>query len=861
MIMASLEELPAELQQHIVEFCDRDTQKSYSLVSRRAWDAATTAIWRDVKLIDTRSTHLVPEEQRVYWSEDTWLGRDEHDDTPIIRKLLVLAQNKRIAAKVKILTHRCHLPLPAIFSELPQVCFANVKLSNDPRTLQLLYYAAHNMENVQTLRLIHGHHNLVQGLLWSFFKPDRAKTPRHLWLESCSVNSFHDLLNTANSRLESIRLRRLQRVDLGDQFGEGYRYSRGGDIAALHNGVGSVYETTVDQQTTLLEYRSSSICEFPEVTWLNEQTYAGISEATIFLADQRERATIPLETLPIKQPYSLSSGFLVDYATSSLRSLTLDWLLTCNRAGFQDEQYKSFKALSLLKFPKLRAFQLRNAITTDTTLSDRIYLLHPEADVLDSPESGESDLDMLTFMENHPNLECLAWPIDRFYSHKRTAGKELTGFRGRAAAVVSNLGRTLTSLRVDSYYTTRGETQTDEGGDVDAHAERIRRRLFITDFAAYMTKITQIKIEGGVPRDEKREIMRALHHCPLEKVVAIGVSFPLGNAWGPNGEELAALDEGHLFHSLLEPEHEEALAECTKAPLEELPTGYKYRAEWGWPPGPPLLHTIALHHASTITEMKFCGYNGSPVLHQPTAITKMLLHHLRFFHNLSRLTASFWIVTFFDFDWREPEIIAYWMDKEDLNSTALVPVDLPVDLPEPVDAVSSAATDGAEDMSMTDTNDMNGVSYTSSTTSSAAAVGNHLIQLNSPLPGEGGLAPVDPSILAMPAAPTAPQPEITRENPWAVELRNKYSPTALAKGMYDIVGTHLSPQARARQHKRGRGVNVRASFCLGVETGDIFDFDMMIDDKGVVPGDWIGPRDEGEKGRWWAKLENRQWFG
>ena len=46
-----------------------------------------------------------------------------------------------------------------------------------------------------------------------------------------------------------------------------------------------------------------------------------------------------------------------------------------------------------------------------------------------------------------------------------------------------------------------------------------------------MTMVTSIKIEGGVPRDERREVIRALHRCPLRKIVMIGICSPLGNTW------------------------------------------------------------------------------------------------------------------------------------------------------------------------------------------------------------------------------------------------------------------------------------------------------------------------------------------
>jgi hypothetical protein len=54
-------------------------------------------------------------------------------------------------------------------------------------------------------------------------------------------------------------------------------------------------------------------------------------------------------------------------------------------------------------------------------------------------------------------------------------------------------------------------------------------------------------------------------------------------------------------------------------------------------------------------------------------------------------------------------------------------------------------------------------------------------------------------------------------------------------------------------------VRVRASFCLGNETGDIFDLDIRVG-KGNQVLEFVGPREEGEKGRWWDKLEGRRWF-
>jgi hypothetical protein len=553
---------------------------------------------------------------------------------------------------------------------------------------------------------------------------------------------------------------------------------------------------------------------------------------------------------------------------------------------------------------------MRNAVTEHTKLADGIYLLHPvtcdtllENDALSASPLNRQQyvIDMLQFMEHHPKLECLAWPMDRFYARNRP-GEEAKKIHNRAAAVVANLGRTLISLRVDAYYTQRGEPQTDEGGGLEANETRIRRRLFISEFAAHMTKLKTLKIEGGIPRDEKRELMRATHQCPLEKVVMIGVSCPLGNTWGLYGEDLSAIDDGHLqFHGLLEPEHEEAIIESTKSELTAAAgMSGAFRAEYGWPPGPPLLQSIALHHASTITELKFCGYNGSPVLHRPTAITSPLLHHLRHFHRLRRIIMSFWLLTFFDFDWREAEIIDYWIDARDPNSMALMPVPgqgLPPTPPPPADAssvwetpdtvagVTAGGTDAEGDTLMPDTANTVATEWSNTVSALAALSGNAtgaddlmpdammaavlgtgIIATMAQQDDENTIIPItsdnpDPATHQPPAPEqdpaTAPPIATPETNPWEIELARKFSPQALSRGVYNIIGPHLSPSARAQKG----GVQFRASFCLGVESGDIFDLDFNVDAKGVVENSWVGPREESEKERWWGKLENRGWFG
>jgi hypothetical protein len=279
-------------------------------------------------------------------------------------------------------------------------------------------------------------------------------------------------------------------------------------------------------------------------------------------------------------------------------------------------------------------------------------------------------------------------------------------------------------------------------------------------------------------------------------MVLIGQSSPLGNSWGLHGQDMPndgiEGSEPPQIHAILEEENSDIIIESARESLPAPSDSFKFQAQYGWSPGSPLLHTIATFHWSTITEFKLCGYIGSPILHKPPAITSYMLHHLSHFPNLKTLIMSFWLMTYFDFDSREAEIIKYWLDQRDSTSTALALIS-----PEPVRPTGTLPTIPYQ----TDGLDLN-----------------------------------------------------AREvNPWQDALERLYSPSALASAVFKLVAPHLAPAARARC------VNVRASFCLGVETGDIFDLDVDIDNA-EQPKWWNGPREEGEKERWWNKLESRQWF-
>lgn len=206
---------------------------------------------------------------------------------------------------------------------------------------------------------------------------------------------------------------------------------------------------------------------------------------------------------------------------------------------------------------------------------------------------------------------------------------------------------------------------------------RNSRRLFISRFAARMQKVEVIKVEGGIPRDEKRELLRALGSCPLSKVVLIGVNCPIGNTWGFCGRDIGSLginedpNDANDFGSL---ETEDIDVITRLGALKPTPPNpnQRFEAEYGWPPSPPLLHTIAAYHASTITHLKFCGYRGAPVLWDPTPITAPMLAPLRHFHRLHTIVLSFWLQTLYEGDHRDEEIISYWLNSRNPSSTALV---------------------------------------------------------------------------------------------------------------------------------------------------------------------------------------------
>jgi hypothetical protein len=99
--------------------------------------------------------------------------------------MLTFGRNPAIASKVHSLTHRCHLPTPNIFDELPRIHCHSPNLSQDERLHVLLNLAMRNLVNLHTLRIVYGHMRLASSLVAGVFdqnRPQRAPL-RKLWLE------------------------------------------------------------------------------------------------------------------------------------------------------------------------------------------------------------------------------------------------------------------------------------------------------------------------------------------------------------------------------------------------------------------------------------------------------------------------------------------------------------------------------------------------------------------------------------------------------------------------------------------------------------------------------------------------------
>ncbi|MCJ1322814.1 hypothetical protein MMC15_008164 [Xylographa vitiligo] len=342
--------------------------------------------------------------------------------------------------------------------------------------------------------------------------------------------------------------------------------------------------------------------------------------------------------------------------TQTLTSITFDWLLN-GRAVIE--------ALTSTKphFPRLRALQLRTAVkppaqlgATSSSVASQTgsYLLSPP---------------WLEFFQRHPNLECLAWPIEHFLpdgTQRRTLGDD-------ARNVIRTLGHRLKSLRVDARML---NDHPDTVEMLGAHSPQTPGRLtaFIRLIASQMRSLKVFKVEGTIPIELRLELLEALQYCTLQKIVVIGVSWALADTWTDledNYNSHWSLDIGRPISwkidlpSIQQTPVQDDLVEAQKE-LQALSLGVVRRAA-----ALSILEVLALGQASSVIELKFSGFVGAPVLFYPSPKAQVELSHLRHFHNLRYLTTAVWLATSHENQDLSPQIFEFW------EATTRNPVGIP----------------------------------------------------------------------------------------------------------------------------------------------------------------------------------------
>jgi hypothetical protein len=661
--------------------------------------------------------------------------------------------------------------------------------------------------------------------------------------------------------VETLRLRRLPLgvADMTDQQRFTRRtqvvYSRGGRASELADGLGGNYLTTTNfaggeivpglEQAELagqgLESgsRASPLESLMHpANMFDDAIYEALSRQYTFPPEvvaahipshyQRsahtymDRWTLPVDQNPeqvhtfkqlfrteLPSPAACANSLLTDMA-KTLTSLNIDWAIKAPQVIVQRKNVGGmlpadhirwvewFSDLFSLRFPCLRAFQYRNAVTAHTALPPGLYLFDQSTiDFGDAlVEEGSQpdftiDLKPLEFMEAHADrLKCLAWPMDRFFTNEYRPD-----ISTRVRSVIEKLSRSLVDLRVDEMYFRYPETNSEEDVNLSSSRKRgeffvrpgltftpadlhtkayLSRRRFIAEFAAEMRVMKSIKVEGGIPRDERRETIAALRHCPIEKLVFIGIGSIIGNTWGHRGENYVE-EMSWQDITVLEEEDEAAIHRLGPQTPSRIPLESAFTPSYGWRGREPMLHTIVSRHGTSLRELKMCGYKGAIALHNPSPIVAPMLAALKHCHALESLMLSFWLPTLFEDDIRDAEIIAYWLNQRNSTSTALV-------------------------------------------------------SLSTELPPQGS---------------------------WAYALETKFKPEALAVTVANLLGNYLSSKAK----QQPSGLHVRASFSMQEAAIFDLDLWLGETSNGEVELiRWEGPSDESEQRRRNAKLRNRRWF-
>jgi hypothetical protein len=316
--------------------------------------------------------------------------------------------------------------------------------------------------------------------------------------------------------VEKVRLRRLPLASMDIPQEEKarnpsiYVYSRGTSVQELQNGLGGNYLTSTSPlKNEVIPGHEQLEHALDDIDHSNEQSplemlmsrairyddaiYKALSREVKFPAEvvaatvpspywrsilaYREQWDGPVTELPDEGSRIFRQIFRTDVPTAAqcansmfssmattLTSLNLDWVMSKPdprrmRRGDYERWIKWYADLFSMRFPHLKAFQYRNAVTHQSLLPDGLFLFdHSTIFTGNDFESRwvpgvhasppfEIGLKPLEFLEAHANLQCLAWPMDQFFSHIRRSD-----IFERVRSVIDRLGQTLVDLRVDAFY-------------------------------------------------------------------------------------------------------------------------------------------------------------------------------------------------------------------------------------------------------------------------------------------------------------------------------------------------------------------------------------------------------------------------
>jgi len=610
-----MDELPDELLCHIFSSLPSGAQVQLARVSRRASRLVLPMLYHSVQLVDC-------------YNEST---RDDHDDTPMIRMLLSLVEHPALAAHVRELTHQCHVTLPD-WQVIPDMSFSDTNLSRDPRTLCLLQRAICNMTSVQTLRVLVGHQNIVEGLLYGFFHPSRTSQypVRRLWIESSSLNNtiwqWHSL--NVSQGLESLRVRRLPLLN-----------PRGRNTPFFHR-----LERREGLDTSL-----DPVYQIEKIAAVEDDIYSSLrpeySPALLRQCSEVGCIYCGRPSLSCEKKRNVLYSIVKAEATT-LTSITFDWLINGEAIVTALAQDKPF-------FPRLKALQVRNAVEASATLGGSLHLL---------AQSWLFGPVWLDFLLRHPNIECLAWPIEWFL-------QDPGAITDTVRNVLSNLGSRLKELRVDAQVLPRIDSTSEAMGLFSPPALR-RQQQFVELVAPHMRSLEVLKIEGSVPAEVRYQLLQTVRHCPLQKLVIIGLYWAVTNTWLDSDYD----EESYWRLEVTKPI--KWMGTSTSDPnnpeISEIVQGRDPAGQSSLSPSftqavPPFLELLANSQASTITELKFCGFRGAPTIFYPSPRTYYELSFLKHFHKLCYLTTALWIPSHHQSRDRSEDIYHFWNNETVLD--------------------------------------------------------------------------------------------------------------------------------------------------------------------------------------------------